>query len=219
MTSGSNVVYAIDHVATDVNDKPLTNVVIQQVRIRRVGTAAQGFNFNAQGLPVVSNLFLKIASTGSQATLTFTNHQFADNRLYSSTDLPGSWTSEALGIEITTPVTYTIQREEDGLRRFYSVAQIQYASSTFAPKTLYGRTLTLNFTVGPGLITIVLDSSGGGTYTRTGQPSGTVVSYKWTQAPYRGSLRPLQLSGVVPLYPVAEFYQQHRWRDQWQSLF
>ena len=199
LVSGSNVVYAINHVVTDVNDnKPLTNVVIQQVNIRRVGTAAQAFNITAQGLPVVSNLFLKIATTTSQAALTFTNRQFADNRLYSSTNLPGVWTSEALGIEITTPVTNTIQRAEDAPRRFYSMAQIQYASSTFAPKTLYGRTLTLNFT-GQGLITIMLNSTGGGTYTWTGQSPGTVVNYAWTQAPYRGSLWPLQLSGVVPL--------------------
>ncbi len=199
LKSGSNVVYAINHVATDVNDKPLTNVVIQQVNIRRVGTAAQAFNINAQGLPVVSNLFLKIATTASQAALTFTNRQFADNRLYSSTSLPGVWTSEALGIEITTPVTNTVQRAIDAPRRFYSMAQVQYASSTFAPKTLYGRTLTLNFTVGPGLITIVFNSSGGGTFTWASQPSGTVADYVWTQAPYRGSLWPLQLSGLVPM--------------------
>ena len=199
LMSGSNVVYAINHVATDLNDKPLTNVVIEQVNIRRVGSAAQAFNINAQGLPVVSNLFLKITTTASQAALTFTNRQFADNRLYSSTNLPGVWTSEALGIEIATPVTNTVQRAKDAPRRFYSMAQVQYASSTFAPKTLYGRTLTLNFTVGPGLITIVFNSSGGGTYTWAGQPSGTVVNYVWTQAPYRGSLRPLQLSALVPM--------------------
>jgi len=40
LTSGSNVVYAINQVATDANNKPLTNVVIQQVSIRRVGVAA-----------------------------------------------------------------------------------------------------------------------------------------------------------------------------------
>lgn len=147
----------------------------------------------------MSNLFLKIATTASQAALTFTNRQFADNRLYFSTSLPGVWTLEALGIEITTPVTNTVQRAIDAPRRFYSMAQVQYASSTFAPKTLYGRTLTLNFTVGPGLITIVFNSSGGGTFTWASQPSGTVADYVWTQAPYRGSLWPLQLSGLVPM--------------------
>ena len=199
LTSGSNVVYAINHVATDSNAKPLTNVVIQQVSIRRVGTAAQAFNVNAQGLPIVTNLSLKIAATASQVTLAFTNRQYADNRLYSATNLVGAWTSNALGIEITAPVSNNVQQAKNAPRCFYSMAQIQYGSSTFAPKTMYGRTLTLNFTVGPGLITITFDSSGGGTYTWVGQPSGTVASYTWSQEPYRGFLWPLQLSALVPL--------------------
>lgn len=199
LVSGSNVVYAINHVVTDANSKPLTNIVMQQVSIRRVGTAAQAFNIKAQGLPIVTNLPLQIAAGAGQVTLSFTNRQYADNRLYSATNLVGAWTPNMLGIEITSPVTNTVQQSVSPSRSFYSMAQIQYASSTFAPKRLYGRTLTLNFTVGPGLITIVFDSSGGGTYTWAGYPSGTVTSYVWSQQPYRGSLWPLQLSVVVPM--------------------
>jgi peptidyl-prolyl cis-trans isomerase A (cyclophilin A) len=205
LTSGSNVVYAINHVATDANDKPLTNVVIQQVSIRRVGAAAQAFNIDAQGLPIVTNLPLRIATAASQVTLTFTNRQYADNRLYSTTNLPGAWTSDALGIEITTPFSNSVQQAKDASRCFYSMAQVQYASSTFAPKAIYGGTLTLNFTVGPGLITVTFNSTGGGTYTWTGQPSGTVTSYDWSQEPYRGYLWPFQLSGLVPLTLQLDF--------------
>src|ERR1022692_2109631 len=86
LTSGSNVVYAINQVATDANNKPLTNVVIQQVSIRRVGAAAQAFDLSAQGLPVVANLPLRIATTASQAILSFTNLQYSNNRLYSATN-------------------------------------------------------------------------------------------------------------------------------------
>ena len=85
------------------------------------------------------------------------------------------------------------------------MAQVQYASSTFAPKAIYGGTLTLNFTVGPGLITVTFNSTGGGTYTWTGQPSGTVTSYDWSQEPYRGYLWPFQLSGLVPLTLQLDF--------------
>ena len=198
-------VYAINHVTTDSNAKPLTNVVIQQVSIRRVGTAAQAFNVNAQGLPIVTNLSLKIAATASQVTLAFTNRQFADNRLYSATNLVGVWTSNALGIEITAPVSNNVQQAKTAPRCFYSMAQIRYGSSTFAPKTMYGRTLTLNFTVGPGLITITFDSSGGGTYTWAGQSPGIVTSYAWSQQPYRGLLWPLELSALVPFTLELDF--------------
>jgi hypothetical protein len=200
------VVYAINHVATDPNDKPLTNVVIQQVSIRRVGAAAQAFNIDAQGLPIVTNLPLRIATAASQVTLTFTNRQYADNRLYSTTNLPGAWTSDALGIEITTPFSNSVQQAKDASRCFYSMAQVQYASSTFAPKTIYGRTLTLNFTSGlSGTLTITFDSAGGGNYTFPSYSPGSVTSYSWTQDPYRGFLWPIYFSGLVPLTAQLDF--------------
>jgi peptidyl-prolyl cis-trans isomerase A (cyclophilin A) len=206
LTSGSNVVYAINHVATDANDKPLTNVVIQQVSIRRVGAAAQAFNIDAQGLPIVTNLPLRIATAASQVTLTFTNRQYADNRLYSTTNLPGAWTSAALGIEITTPFSNSVQQAKDASRCFYSMAQVQYASSTFVPKTIYRRTLTLNFTSGlSGTLTITFDSAGGGNYTFPSYSPGSVTSYSWTQDPYRGFLWPIYFSGLVPLTAQLDF--------------
>jgi peptidyl-prolyl cis-trans isomerase A (cyclophilin A) len=206
LTSGSNVVYAINHVATDANNKPLTNVVMQQVSIRRVGTAAQAFTINAQGLPVVTNLPLKIASTASQVTLSFTNRQYADNRLYWATNLTGTWTSDELGVEITTPVSNNVQQAKAAPCSFYSLAQIQYASSTFAPKTMCGRTLTLNFTNGlTGTMTIAFDSAGGGNYTYPPYSPGTVMSYSWTQDYFHGWLWPIYLSGGPPLTALLEF--------------
>lgn len=55
ISSGQTVVDAINGVATNpFNDRPLTDVLIQSVVIRRVGTAAQDFDIHAQGLPVCS---------------------------------------------------------------------------------------------------------------------------------------------------------------------
>ena len=199
VVSGSNVVYAINHVATDASDKPLTNVVMQQVTIRRVGAAAQTFNITAQGLPIVTNLPLTIAAATNQITLTFANRQYADNQLYSETGLAGPWTAKALGIEITAPVTNSVQQAEDAPQRFYALAQVQYASSTFAPKNLYGRTLAVNLGA-VGTMTISFDSAGGGSYTFPPYyPPGSVVGYSWTQQPYRGRLYPIYLSGIYPI--------------------
>jgi len=206
VVSGSNVVYAINHVATDTNDVPFTAVVIQQVNIRRVGTAAQAFNINAQGLPIVTNLPLRIAALPGQVSLTFSNRQYADNQLYSATNLAGAWTADALGIEITAPVSNSVLRAKDAPRKFFRLAQVQYASSTFAPKTMYGRTLTLTFTSGlTSTMTIAFNSTGGGNYTLTSFPAGTVTSYAWTQEPYRGFLWPVYFSGLVPLTARLDF--------------
>ena len=200
VVSGSNVVYAINHVVTDANNKPLTNVVMQQVNIRRVGTAAQAFSITAQGLPIVTNLPMKIATTASQVTLTFTNRQYADNRLYSATNLAGAWSSNALGIEISAPVSNSVQQAKAAPRQFYAMAQIQYASSTFAPKTMYGRTLALTLTAGgSGTTTVTFDTVGGGTFIFPPNPGGSVDGYLWTQEPYRGQLL-IGLSG----YPVLD---------------
>ena len=86
------------------------------------------------------------------------------------------------------------------------MAQIQYASSTFAPKTMYGRTLTLNFTNGlAGTMTIAFDSAGGGNYTFPSVSTNSVTSYSWTQDSYRGSLWPVYFSGIVPLTARLDF--------------
>ena len=89
-------------------------------------------------------------------------------------------------------------------RRFYSLAQVQYASTTLAPKTVYGRTNTLNFN-GGGTIVLSFNSSGGGTYTYTGSSPGTITSYVWLQEPYRGRLWPIEYSGLVPMTLVLNF--------------
>ena len=199
LVGGSNVVYAINHVATDSNNKPLTNVVIQSVTIRRVGTTAQAFDIQAQNLPVVTNLTLNIARGSTNVTLTYSNRLYADNRLYSSTNLT-QWTGASLGIEITTPVSNAVQHTAIAPKEFFRLAQVQYAASTLAPKNLLGRTLTLTFSAGgPGVITNVFNSSGGGTYTWSMGAGGTIPSYAWYQEPYRGTLWPIYYSGIVTM--------------------
>jgi peptidyl-prolyl cis-trans isomerase A (cyclophilin A) len=202
---GSNVVHAINHVATDANDKPLTNVVLQSLNIRRVGTAAQAFDIKAQGLPLVTNLNLKIARAGTNVSLTFSNRLYADNRLYASSNLT-SWSGTRLGIEITAPVTNSVTQSAAAPYQFFRAMQIQYPSSTWAPKTVYGRTAALTFTNGAaGTLTIVFDSTGGGTYTLTGLPAGTVDSYSWYQEPYNGELWPIYFSDLIPMTLALNF--------------
>lgn len=199
VVGGSNVVYEINNVETDVNDRPLTNVVLQSVQIRREGAAAQAFDIHAQGLPVVTGLFLDIAKGPGEVSLSFSNQLYADNRLYSSSNLV-DWLEERIGIEITPPDANEVHRTTTESSQFFRMAQVQYASSTLAPKDLYGRTLTLTFAPGgPGVITITFDSMGGGTYTWSGGDPGTVTSYEWSQEPYRGQLYPIILSGIVPM--------------------
>ena len=196
---GSNVVYAINHVATGANDKPLVNVVMNSIAIRRVGTAAQAFDINAQGLPIVTNLNLQLAKSGDNVSLTFSNRLSADTRLYTSTNL-NQWTAQPLGIEITAPPPGMVVQTANLPNAFFRAAQVQYASSTFAPKQVVGRTLTLVFSPGgPGTIVHTFTNTTSGTYTWSMGSSGVITDYAWSQEAFNGKLWPIYYSTIVPM--------------------
>jgi cyclophilin family peptidyl-prolyl cis-trans isomerase len=201
---GSNVVHAINNVATNANSKPLTNVTVNNIAIRRIGPAAQAFDIHAQGLPLVTNLNVKIARVGTNVSLTFSNRLYADNRLYSSANLI-NWLGTELGIETGALFSDSVSRNLSAPAQFYRMAQVQYAASTLAPKTLLNRTLTLNFSGGWGTITITFNSTGGGNYTDSLGPPGTVTSYDWAQQPYRGYSSPINFSGLASMYLRLDF--------------
>lgn len=197
VVSGQPVVTAISLAAVDTSSKPLTNIVIQKVAIRRVGAAALAFNINAQGLPVMTNTPVALTSSPGRADLVYSNRPFAANTLYSSTNL-AQWTSLSLGVDPGAPATNAFSKTNTGPREFYHVAQAMYPSSTFTPRSALNRTFVLNIT-GTGALTIVLNGTGGGTYTLPGYANGTITSYTWTQEPYTGRLWPVYFSGLAPM--------------------
>ena len=194
---GSNVVYAINRVATDANNKPLANVYLNSIAIRRIGAAATNFNINAQGLPLVTNVNLKIARAGTYLSLSYSNRLYAENRIYSSSDLV-NWTANLLGMDNALPLVSSNLTTPSGPAQFFREAQIQYASSTGPPRQWYGKTLALFFTSGlNGTNVTIFNSSGTGTYTYTNAP-GTVYGYYWYQKtlPFNGSIIPIGYSGL-----------------------
>ena len=193
---GSNVVAAINLVPTDASSKPFTNVYINNINIRRIGSAAGAFDITAQGLPLVTNLNLTIAQAGTNVSLVFSNRLYADNRLYASSNLL-IWSANQLGIETGTPISNTNLHSAAAPAQFFRAAQIQYVSSTLAPKLWAGKTLTLFYA--NGLIAtnvLVFNSSGGGTYTYTTNAPGTILGYNWFQAPYNVKFLPIGFSGL-----------------------
>ena len=189
---GSNVVYAINRVVTDSNNKPLTNITMNSVVIRRIGTAAIGFDINTNSLAVVTNLNTRIARLGTNVSLSFSNRLNADNRFYSSTNLV-NWSGGSLGIEVAAGFSNSLLRGVNLPREFFRMAQVQYPPSLFVPRNVLGRTLTLNLSNGNGTFVINFNGAGGGSYTWTGGASGAVNFYTWIQDPYRGRLRPIWL--------------------------
>ena len=191
---GSNVVYAINNVATNGNSKPLTNVVVNEINIRRIGAAALAFDLNTNGLPLVTNLNLTIAKAGTNISLTFSNRLYADTRLYASSYLT-NWGWLGLGIDLSGVASNSFTRSVTPTGQFFRAAQVQYPASTLAPKTVYGRVLTMVFTNGfSGTLIVNPNSSRGGSYTYNGTP-GDLYDYSWAQEPYNGKLWPI---GFLP---------------------
>ena len=195
---GSNVVYAINNVATNGTSKPLTNVVVNAVDIRRIGAAAIAFDSNTNGLPLVTNLNLSITKAGTNMSLTFSNRLFADTRLYASSYLT-NWGWLAFGIELSGVASNTFTHSVTTNGQFFRAAQILYPSSTLAPRTVSGRTLTMIFTNGfSGTVIVNPNSSGGGTSAYNGTP-GSLVYYTWRQEPYNGKLWPIGFNPPLDL--------------------
>src|SRR5664280_281214 len=132
---GSNVVYAINNVATDGSSKPLTNVVVQTVDIRRIGTDAQAFDINAQNIPWATGLRLGIAQAGTNLSLSFSNQLYVDNRFYTSTNLL-LWNAIPPGLVTVPPVPGSILASASSPTRYFRMAQVQYQDVLFVPPSL-----------------------------------------------------------------------------------
>ena len=175
--------------------KPLTNVTINSVIIRRVGTNAEAFDIHAQGLPVVTSLPLQIAAVETNAVLTFSNRLGVENWLARSTNLT-SWSGTFQGLEAVAVSTNTIVTPANVPQEFFALSQAQYAEPFFTPTNVLGSTMALAFGAYNGTVTCHFNTNGSGTYTWTVGAPGTINSYQWSQDPLRGRLRSIVFSGI-----------------------
>lgn len=190
VTSGMSVVEAIGAVPVNGSSKPLTPVVINSVTIRRVGAVAEAFDIHAQGLPNVGGAAPVITNTGGNFALQLNRALYSEYWLYHSAGLT-TWTRQRLGLYVSTPPTADIDLSATatGQSHFYRVPQITYPGPLYTPPTVAGGTLSLAINGGNTLV-ITLNASGvGGTENlNNGAVITQIVSYVWTQDPYRGAL-------------------------------
>ncbi len=196
---GSNVVYAINQAATGANDKPLTNITVNSINIRRVGASAIGFDITTNGLPTVTNLNVKIAKVATNISLTFTNRLDVENKLYFSSTL-ASWNSTSIGVETSADgLTNSIFFSTTSTQQFFKMAQIKYASTLLPPRSVAGRVITIVFTNGAsGTLVTTVNSGGNGSYTYNSSP-GAVLFSTYYQDPFNGKLLPIGFSNPLNL--------------------
>jgi len=197
VVEGYAVVQAISQVDTDGQDRPQDPVHLHQVRIRRVGAAAEAFDLHAHGLPQVLSDGLAIDRAEAGLRLSFPRPAHADLRLCESADLH-DWTAHGLGIALEAVETDATTRGTDAPARFFSLTRIQYPTSTYAPRSLANHQLTMTFDSGSGTLAVEFDAAGGGVYSSSLGNEGTVTGMIWVQEVYRGRLT-LSTSGLLLL--------------------
>jgi cyclophilin family peptidyl-prolyl cis-trans isomerase len=165
---------------------------------------------NLINIVYTTNVVHKTNVVTSVTNITATNYNVTTISLtsfYSTNVYPtnlASWFSQSLGIEVpNAPMTNTVYlpRDQSGSgSRYYRLAQVVYPP-IFAPRTLWNRTLTLNFDNDLGTIVINFDGANGGTYSPPPEyPSGKLQNYSWFQSLYEGDLDPITYgTGILPM--------------------
>ena len=144
---GQEVCDAINAVATGAGDKPLVDVVIEKIAIRREDTAAENFDEHAQGLPDVSAPTVTIDHGGATVGLTVDTPSSSLTKYSSSFDLSAWQEGEGVYRDDTDTALSSIDISalSSGQEKlFFNVSQVTYdASLVLWPRELTGRTLTI----------------------------------------------------------------------------
>ncbi|MFM7181663.1 MAG: peptidylprolyl isomerase [Verrucomicrobiales bacterium] len=173
VVSGTSVVDAIKGVPV-VSDKPVTDVVIQSVTIRRVGTAAQAFDIGAQGLPICSSSAGKLTvNPGNSVFWTPNPGQPVGSIVawFHSSDM-SSW-QKADSVFVEPWQSHTPFRIDDGsaAKAFYHVPLAYYPDA--ASSRMNSRSLVVNLAPGEVLF-FNFDATGQAGTGSYSTPSGAV---------------------------------------------
>ena len=207
VSAGMDIVSNISSVArnasTGVPDVP---VVISNVVIRREGAAAQAFDVNAHGLPVVTNLAAGLyLNTNGLPTVDLFLEQYYGYWIFLSADM-NTWVSQDLGTQLIPPVTNHIPINVDTSPtvQFFNLGWVAYPR--FVPTAWTNQTIRFNwahtdtFPHDGVAVDMTFAGSGGGSYIwsqfGTTIGSGSVVSNVWqVHDAYRALLNPATMTG------------------------
>jgi cyclophilin family peptidyl-prolyl cis-trans isomerase len=159
IVEGMSVVNGIGGVATGVNAKPFTPVVIESVTITRNGAAAQAFNPLQYGLPVFGDAKPRFRREAGDDFIDFPAAlPFSEDLFYGSGDLE-NWAFagavEQLAVPLNQPIDVSDVTSGEP-RYFFQVARAKYADR---PSDLVGKSLSMVLTSG-GNQPLVLNFTG-----------------------------------------------------------
>jgi len=193
VVDGIGVVTQIGSVAV-TNERPVADVVINQVQILRFGTEAEAFDGTAQPLPEVSPLSLVLTNTpsGLQLVAGLTNQCMIS--ISESTNL-SDWTLALKKYWATGSNDWILSVVPSSEKEFFRSTRVFYPQAQAnLPANVEGHTLNLSTTAGN--IELLLLPGGVGNYIHNGSP-GTIYYWDWLTKPYYDLY--VETSGLAPL--------------------
>ncbi len=150
VTAGLDVVAAIAAVAVQgPGSRPVADVTLSNVVIRRVGAAAEGFDIAAHGVPVVESAGLRVVATGAQARVTVEIPPYAECLFRTSTNGLRDWRAEDWGYA-SNAATHLRQVETGAVEMaMYHVTSVRYPEAWTAPSSHVGRVFAFHWDTEP----------------------------------------------------------------------
>ncbi|HMP72205.1 MAG TPA: peptidylprolyl isomerase [Kiritimatiellia bacterium] len=204
---GLDVVAAINHVPVDGMQRPLSNVVIHTVTIRRVGQDALDFDPLLYPLPEVQGLDTSIRLVpGTPFTaVPFDRTTNSQEWLYLSTNLV-TWQAEKLPLRLYNTTNQTdVAFQVSGSPLFAAASRAVYPEPLFVYSTVLTRGLFLSPTQNTNLTLVIAfgaSQTNGAISIYNPELLGTfpVYFYQWNQRPLTGRVNPIFFN--QPLSPT-----------------
>ena len=202
VVSGMDVVNSIAEVEVDAanNDRPLEDIHLLGVTVRRVGAAAEAFDIHAQGVPRVDNVPLHLDFATNSLSVTLDVPAYAETMFRWNNDLARqgwcAWETNDLGY-FTNAFSAPLVLQTPVPRLFCHASSVTYPIPWTTPATHRGRTFVLHWTNSVPEIFETLRFPASpqqmGVWTRTSgtnTASGNIfIGYdSWTRLPYSAVL-------------------------------
>ncbi|HPC19237.1 MAG TPA: peptidylprolyl isomerase [Kiritimatiellia bacterium] len=145
VTAGMDVVEAIAAVPV-LDERPVDDVTVHSINIRRVNTVAEAFDISAQGVPIIETGGMRAYMSGTNLVLDYERVPQSKTLFRISEDLQ-AWESSDWGLGYytsgaTSILTRTFAHAELGAATFFHAARIRYPVPVTSPETQRGHTFT-----------------------------------------------------------------------------
>lgn len=197
----STVVLPLSLVTTGASDRPVEDVVIEEINIQRAGTAARAF---APALPVIDLVPLTPSiGTAGQCMLDFVRTPFAGYDLLNTGDLT-TWEMDKIAAYNEVPDTTLLNGNSfapaAAKQRFFRMARVSYPSP--GPVSLVGKKIVVESS--SLRVTYNLTTAAGGTYNvfqanPAVNQSGNITNWTWVRSAWGGNLSASIAAGEITI--------------------